>query len=47
MSNTGDDSYSLIINSYNLDSEGQRINEHTDVYTNKTLVECKNLIAAI
>ena len=47
MSNTGDNSYSLIINSYNLDAEGQRINEHTDVYTDKTLAECKTLIAGI
>jgi hypothetical protein len=47
MSNTGNDSYSLVINSYNLDAEGQRINEHTEVYTDKTLDECKTLIAAI
>lgn len=45
LSNTGDDSYSLIISSYELDAEGQRINEVTNVYTNKTFLECKLLIA--
>lgn len=47
LSNTGDDNYSLIISSYELDAEGLRINETSQIHTNKTLEECKTLIAAI
>lgn len=47
LSNTGENSYSLIISSYELDTEGLRINEVNQVLTGKTLEECKTLIAAI
>lgn len=47
MSSNGENSYSLIISSFQLDAEGLRINEVNQVLTGKTLEECKTLIAAI
>lgn len=47
MSCTDIDVYSLIISSYEIDSEGNRINDESNVYTGKTLLECKILIDSI